>query len=73
MKGKRCKYCDITANMDQTFITNVDYEFGKCLTAFEAIIVEDTIGPALGITVGEFVDECIPISYCPMCGRKLVE
>ena len=40
---------------------------------FEAILVEEKTGPAIGITVGDIVDESIPIKYCPMFGRKLVK
>lgn len=76
MKEKKimepCHWCNVTDDFAQDYIWISDYEFGKSLTAFEAIIVEEKGSPALGITVGEFVDECIPISYCPMCGRKLV-
>ena len=68
---QQCNWCNMTDDFEQDYIWIADYEFGKCLTSFDAILVEEKGQPTIGITVGDMVDENIPINYCPMCGRKL--
>lgn len=73
MKKKECKYCNMTDMVAEEWMATRDEEFGRMIVSLDVLVVEEIDkGPALGITLGDFIDETIPINYCPMCGRKLV-